>query len=109
MTKRAVVPLLLVLGVCLGTVSSVHAAVPPGVERNGFVFGPATCSDGVTRTFLHRRGASTWSTDDGSQWKLLLLTVGGVTLFDAGNSLGLDAVVDCAVGDEVSTIGLVRE
>jgi hypothetical protein len=87
MTKRAVVPLVLVLGVCLGTVSSAHAAVPPGVERNGFVFGPATCSDGVTRTFLHRRGASTWSTDDGSQWKLLLLTVGGVTLFDTGSSL----------------------
>jgi hypothetical protein len=39
---------------------------------------------------------------------LLLLTVGGVTLFDTGNSFGLNAVVDCAVGDEVSTIGLVR-
>lgn len=109
MTKRALVPLLLVLGACLGTVSSAHAAVPPGVEQKGFVFGPAACSDGVTRTFLHRRGASTWSTDDGSQWKLLLLTVGGVTLFDTGNSFGLDAVVDCAVGDEVSTIGLVRD
>jgi len=109
MTKRAVVPLLLVIGVCLGIVTPAHAAVPPGVEQNGFVFGPASCSDGVTRTFLHRRGSSTWSTDDGSQWKLLLLTVGGVTLADTGNSFGLDAVVDCAVGDEVSTIGLVRD
>ena len=107
MRKRTLVALLLAVGVCLGVVSPAYA-VPPGVEANGFVFGPATCSDGVTRTFLHRRGASTWSTDDGSQWKLLLLTVGGVTLFDTGNSSGLGAVVDCAVGDEVSTIGLVR-
>ena len=109
MTKRAVIAPLLVLGVCLGLASPAYAAVPPGVEDNGSVFGPATCSDGVTRTFLHRSGASTWSTDDGSKWKLLLLTVGGVTLFDTGNSFGLNPVIECTVGDEVGTIGLVRD
>ena len=109
MTKRAVFGLLLAVGVLLGLASPAYADVPPGVENNGFVFGPAKCSDGVTRTFLHRRGDATWSTDDGSKWKLLLLTVGGVTLADSGNSYGVDAVVVCSVGDEVSTIGLVRD
>jgi hypothetical protein len=32
-----------------------------------------------------------------------------VTVFESGNSAGLDTVVDCTFGDEVSTIALVRE
>jgi hypothetical protein len=95
-----------VIAVSLGVATPAYA-VPPGVEDNGFVFGPAACSDGVTRTFVHRRGVSTWSMTDGTKWKLLLLTVGGVVWFDSGNSAGLDTVVDCAFEDEVSRIGLV--
>jgi hypothetical protein len=108
MKKTAAATLVLATAAWLGLAAPVYA-IPPGVEANGFTFGPAGCSDGVTRTFLHRRGLSTWSTSDGTQWKLLQLTIGGVTVFESGNSAGLDTVVDCAVGDEVSTIALVRE
>ena len=108
MMTRRLAALILAIAVWLGLATPAFA-VPPGVEDNGFVFGPAACSDGVTRTFLHRRGLSTWSTDDGTKWKLLLLTVRGITVFESGNSTGLDTVVDCAFGTEVSTIGLVRD
>ena len=107
MTKIAAA-LVVAISVWLGFATPAQAAVPPGVEANGFVFGPAACSDGVTRTFLHRVGLPTWSTDDGTKWKLLLLTVGGVTVFQSGKSAGLDTVVDCSFGNEVSTIGIVR-
>jgi hypothetical protein len=106
--KKAAATLVLATAAWLGLAAPGYA-VPPGVEANGETFGPAECSDGVTRTFLHAHGASTWSTGDGTRWKLLLLSVGGVTVFHAGNSAGLGTVVDCAVGDVVSTIALVRE
>ena len=106
MTRRAAAFVLVI--VAWLSVATPALAIPPGVEANGETFGPAACSDGVTRTFVHQRGLSTWSTEDGTKWKLLLLTVGGASVFKSGNSTGLYPVVDCTFGTEVSTTGLVR-